>query len=73
MALDLNKAAPVDEEVLPDLNKTPPDDDEVLPDLNKPIEGEELLQCHNDLDGSVLPGSGNYLGTQSLLYKENNI
>jgi hypothetical protein len=21
----------------------------------------------------VLPGSGNYLGTQSLLYKENNI
>jgi hypothetical protein len=55
MALDLNKAPPIDENALPDLNKAPPDDDEILPDLNKPIDGEEL-QCHSDLDGYVFPG-----------------
>jgi hypothetical protein len=67
MALDLNKAPPIDEKSLPDLNKAPPGDDEILPDLNKPIDGEEFLQYHSDLDGYVFPGgqqqrtsSGNY-------------
>lgn len=68
MALDLNKAPPDDEEVLPDLNQAVDDeevlpylnpavhDEEVLPDLDQPLHDEELLEQHHILDGAEFPG-----------------